>query len=250
MNPRRTITFVLTMALAAPLFAQRMGEAVQVTVVEVPVTVVDRDGKAVPGLTAESFELYDEGKRVPIEYFDVLDLTSTAKTADAPAEALPPAATRHFLLLFDLANSSPGTIGRAREAATAFVTRDLGPRDLAAIATFTAEAGARMVTNFTRDKRLLSNAIETLGHPNYFRVADPLMISANVGAHSQTESGPGAAIDAEAIFAELTADQQRLAQTAHAGEMRNRLRIQFWQGRARARSSARAETDHPAVGRL
>ena len=227
MNPRRTITLLLTLALAAPLSAQRMNEAVQVTVVEVPVTVVDREGKAVTGLTAENFELYDEGKRVPIEYFDVLDLTTTAKTADAPAEALPPAATRHFLLLFDLANSSPGTIGRSREAATQFVTRDLGPRDLAAVATFTAEAGARMVTNFTRDRRLLTNAIETLGHPKYFRVADPLMISANVGAHTQTESGPGAAVDAEAIFAELTQDQQRLAKSAHDGEMRNRLRIQF-----------------------
>src|SRR5688572_5969271 len=111
MTIRRTIILLLTMALAAPLFAQRMSEAVQVTVVEVPVTVVDREGKAVTGLTAENFELYDEGKRVPIDYFEVLDLTMSAKIADAPAEALPPAATRHFLLLFDLANSSPGTIG-------------------------------------------------------------------------------------------------------------------------------------------
>ena len=227
MKTRPTIVTLLAVALSAPLFAQRMGEAVQVTVVEVPVTVVDRDGKAVTGLIAENFELYDEGRRVPIDYFEVLDLSPAAKNADAPTEALPPAATRHFLLLFDLANSSPGTIGRSREAATAFVAGGLGPHDLAAVATFTAEAGARMITNFTRDRRLLTNAIETLGHPKWFRVADPLMISANVADRSESDSGPGAAADVDAIVAELTQDQQRLAKTAQDGEMRNRLRIQF-----------------------
>ncbi len=227
MNTRRMLSILLTIAVAAPVLAQRVGEAVQVTVVEVPVTVADREGKSVAGLTAENFELYDEGKRVPIEYFDVLDLSSTSTVnVDVPAEALPPAATRHFLLMFDIANSSPGTIGRAREAARTFVTRDLGPRDLAAVATFTVEAGARMVTNFTRDRRLLTSAIETLGHPKFFKVADPLMISANTSGGG-SDGGPGAGIDADAIFAELTQDQQRLAKSAHDNEMRNRLRIQF-----------------------
>ena len=52
-----------------------VGQLLPARVVEVPVTVVDREGKAVTGLTAENFELYDEGKRVPIDYFEVLDLT-------------------------------------------------------------------------------------------------------------------------------------------------------------------------------
>ena len=227
MNTRRTIIMLLTVALGAPLVAQRMGEAVQVTVVEVPVTVVDRDGKAVTGLTAENFELYDEGKRVPIDYFEVLDLSPAARNADAPAEALPPAATRHFLLLFDLANSSPGTIGRAAEAATDFVTKELGPHDLAAVSTFTAEAGARMITNFTRDRRLLTNAIETLGHPKYFKVADPLMISATRIAEGTGTSADERRSNVDSVFAELTADQQRMAKTTQDNEMRNRLRIQF-----------------------
>src|SRR5688500_9000178 len=227
MNTRRAVIIILTIGLAVPLFAQRVSEAVQVTLVEVPVTVVDREGKAVTGLTAESFELYDEGKRVPIDYFEVLDLTTAAKTADAPSEALPPAATRHFLLLFDLANSSPGTIGRAAEAATEFVTKELGPRDLGAVATFTAEAGARMITNFTRDRMLLTNAIDTLGHPRYFKVADPLMISA-----TRTAEGTGVPADdrranIDSVYAELTAEQQRMAKTTQDNEMRNRLRIQF-----------------------
>src|SRR5688500_20172578 len=118
MNTRRAVIIILTIGLAVPLFAQRVSEAVQVTLVEVPVTVVDREGKAVTGLTAESFELYDEGKRVPIDYFEVLDLTTAAKTADDPSEALTPAATSHFLLLFDIAHYSPGKIGRAADAAT------------------------------------------------------------------------------------------------------------------------------------
>lgn len=227
MKTRRMISMFLTIAVTGAIYAQRVGESMQVTIVEVPVTVVDRDGKAVAGLTAESFEVYDDGKRVPIDYFEVLDLSSTSTTTGtAPAEALPPAATRHFLLMFDIANSTPGTIGRASDAAKAFVTTELGPRDLAAVATFTTEAGARMITNFTRDRILLTNAIETLGHPKYFKVADPLMISATRSS-DDSGGGLGGRAVADAIFAELVADQQRLAKTTHDNEMRSRLRIQF-----------------------
>ena len=224
----RTIAVtLLTLAVTLGAAGQRIDESVQVTIVEVPVTVVDRDGKAVSGLTAASFELYDEGKRVPIDYFEVLDLS--AKAAAAPDEAVPPAATRHFLLLFDLANSSPGTIERAGEAAKEFVNRQLGPRDLAAVSTFTAEAGARMVTNFTRDRVLLTNAIETLGNPSYFKVADPLMISAvrvegpQAGGMVDASSRAGG----EGVAQDLAREQERMARRSHDSEMRNRLRIQF-----------------------
>ncbi len=229
MKLKVTISVLLMFALALPVFTQRVDEAMQVTVIEVPVTVIDRDGNAVAGLTADNFELYDDGKRVPIDYFEVLDLRKTAKDAAAPPEALPPAASRNFLLLFDLANSSPGTIQRASGAAKEFVATQLGPRDLAAVATFTAEAGARMVTNFTRDKVLLTNAVETLGHPKYFRAADPLMITAMTPAPGvQPDSSVAGGKEAiEAAIAEMIEDLNRSTKKANDSEARNRLRIQF-----------------------
>lgn len=215
---------VLALALAAAVAAQTVSEMMQVTIVEVPVTVVDRDGNAVRGLTAANFELTDDGKRVPIEYFEVLDLPALAAEQKRDETPLPPAATRHFLIMFDLANSSPGTIVRSGEAAKQFVEEQLGERDLAAVSVFTAEAGARMITNFTRNRALLVNAIETLGHPKYFKVADPLMISAQ--PPSERAMGEGKS-GIEAAFNEIVRDSNASEQNVRDTEMQKRLRIQM-----------------------
>jgi VWFA-related protein len=231
---RKLLAVVSLFVTAAAVYAQqpRAAETVQVTVVEVPVTVSDRGGNAIRGLTKENFEVTDDGKKVPIEYFEVLDLpTLTAEAEASQSTPLPPAATRHFLLLFDLANSSPGTIGRAAGAAKQFIESQLGDRDLAAVATFSTEKGARMITNFTRNRTLLVNAIETLGNPAYFKVADPLMISALRAGNDITapggESGSGAAGAAEKAAEEMAKESAVQAGKIRDNELRDRLRIQL-----------------------
>ena len=153
----------------------KYGESVSVTIVEVPVTVVDRAGKPVRGLTTDQFEVTVDGKKVAISAFDVVDL---ATIADEPSSTpLPSVAYRNFLLLFDLSQSTPGTIGRAQAAAKELVTEGLTRRDVAAVATYSVENGLNVVTSFTSDKALLLAAIETLGVPEYFKAADPLRIA-------------------------------------------------------------------------
>lgn len=217
--------FLLVVAVAS---AQRFGESVQVTIVEVPVTVVDRGGTAVRGLTKDDFEVYDDGKRVPIEYFEIVDLKAYSAEVTQSMAPAPPIATRNFLLLFDVANSQPGTIKRASDAAKEFVDQQLGERDLAAVAVFTAESGAKMITSFTSNRTLLLNAIETLGNPKFFRVADPLMLSAVVQTAGDGQ-GPGAdgRASMDSAVAEAAADMKRMAQSAQDSEMQNRLRIQL-----------------------
>jgi VWFA-related protein len=170
-------TLLIAVLAATPLFGQRIAESVQVTVIEVPVTVSDRAGNAVRGLTAENFEVYVDNRRVPLDYFETLDLTTLASAPkEGEPRALPAAAYRNFLLMFDVANSDPGTTARAQDAAKQFVETELQPRDLVAVATYTAEQGARMVTSFTRDRDLLREAIRTLGDAKYFRPMDPLLL--------------------------------------------------------------------------
>lgn len=222
------------MAFATIAGAQRISETVQVTVIEVPVTVVDRDGNAVSGLTKENFEVTDDGKRVPIEYFEVLDMKKITAEAEQRNTPLPPAAHRNFLLLFDLANSSVGTIGRASSAAADFVNNQLGESDLAAVAVFTTEGGAKMVTSFTSDRGVLRTAIETLGHPKYFKVADPLMISVAQNMPGGVEGGEkaggkGDAPSVEAIVASEFEQQNSLSKRVNDDEMRTRLRLQLTQ---------------------
>lgn len=168
---RSILAALLLLSLTA--HAQRFGEAVEVTIVEVPVTVVDRSGNPVMGLTRENFEVYDDGKRAPIEYFEVIDL---ATVTAAPGRPIPPVAYRNFLLLFDLANSKPGTIARAQTAARSFLDGNLTNRDLVGVATYSPSNGMRMMTAFSADRALVKSAIDALAASVEFRVADPLLL--------------------------------------------------------------------------
>src|SRR5436305_513222 len=117
-------TAAVLLFAAATLSAQSGGQApvretVTVSVVEVPVTVVDRDGNAIRGLTAANFRVLDEGKERAVTSFDSVDFASLdSLTATSP---LNPAARRNFMLLFDLTFSSPNSITRAQQAARDFV---------------------------------------------------------------------------------------------------------------------------------
>src|SRR5947209_5594926 len=98
---------------------QTFSGATEVVVVEVPVQVV-KDGEPVRGLTAKDFEVYDGRKKVPVTGFEVLDLTAAAAPG-APAAPVPVSARRHFLILFDLSNSEPKAIVKARQAAQSVI---------------------------------------------------------------------------------------------------------------------------------
>src|SRR6266850_4153896 len=69
-----------------------------VTVVTLPVFVTDKDGKAVAGLTADDFEVQDDGNRVKIVGLQEIDAAQPLPAGLTPGSAL--AARRQFLLLF------------------------------------------------------------------------------------------------------------------------------------------------------
>ena len=93
-------------------------EAVSVNLVEVPVTVVGRDGNPVRGLTAANFAIIDDGVKRPITNFEVADMSREVVNAQSTT-APPPVVRRNFLLLFDLSYSTPPIISRSRGAAPA-----------------------------------------------------------------------------------------------------------------------------------
>lgn len=219
----------LAAAMSAVAVAQQYTETVQVTVVEIPVTVVDRSGAPVNGLTKDDFEVTDDGKKVRIVGFETIDMSKL--TVEDNATPLPPAAYRNFLLLFDLASSSPGTIGRAQSAARDFVKSQIGRRDLAAVATFSVEHGLQIVTSFTTDKALLDHAITTLGAPAYFKVADPLRIAPPattmaVGTQPARQTGQSSEPTVDIVMENLTKWNEMSARV-NDQELRGRLRKQF-----------------------
>lgn len=183
---RRLLSLLL---LTLPIAAQ-VRESVTVTVVEVPVTVVDRNGQPVRGLTRDQFQLFVDGKKTDITGFEMLDMATLdeprEQAPDVAQAPIPKAAFRNFLLLFDLSGSSPGSTGRAQAAAVEFVTKQMKRRDLCAVATFDVDKGTQLLTSFTSDRELLQHAIANLVRPDVIIVADALRLAvpARVDAHT------------------------------------------------------------------
>ena len=164
---------ILPVALLAALSAgAQLKETVNVTVVEVPVTVVDRDGNPVRGLTAANFELLDGGVKRSLSSFDTIDFAATESMKKV--SPLNPAARRNFMLLFDLSFSSPTALTKAQQAARDFITNMVQTRDLVAIGTVDVDHGFRLLTAFTTDRNLLLAAIRD---PQSFQGNDPLQIA-------------------------------------------------------------------------
>ncbi len=168
---------VLTLCLAAllpavPTRGRSFPTITDVVAVEVPVQVL-RGNEPVRGLTADDFEIYEGRQKMPVTGFEVLDLAAPATGAKHPV--LPPAARRHFLLLFDLSFSQPKAVLAARQAAVDLVD-GLHPTDLVGVAVYAGSRGAQLVLRFTADRRQVRAAIESLGAPELDRAKDPLQL--------------------------------------------------------------------------
>jgi len=165
-----------TAAAAADKSQPVVRENAEVTLVEVPVNVLGRDGKPVGGLAASDFEVEDDGVRQSITSVDVIDL---AKKSNVPPAELPAAGRRHFLLLFDLSFSTATEIARARDAAIRFLETGMAPEDLAAVATTSIGQGAKLLITFTGDRPQLRAAVRRLSLPHTEeRNVDPLSFAA------------------------------------------------------------------------
>ena len=140
-------------------------EEARVVVVEVPVNVVDRTGHPVENLKAEDFEITDDGKPQTITGFEVLDQRRATPAPQAGENPINPAASRRWLLLFDLTFSSPRGIVAARRSARDFIVNRMSDLDTAAVVTYAVETGVRLVIPFSGDRAQIASAIDTLGLP-------------------------------------------------------------------------------------
>jgi VWFA-related protein len=109
------------------------GEAVRVFV-----TVTDRDGKLVPGLTQDAFEIRDEGKPQPITLFD-----------NSPQPI-------RLIVMLDVSTSMQGNLPLLRTGTEQLFAR-LRPDDVARVGTFGREVV--ISPTFTRDPAELRNAL-------------------------------------------------------------------------------------------
>ncbi|MGH9365603.1 MAG: VWA domain-containing protein [Thermoanaerobaculia bacterium] len=172
-----------------------MRETAEVTLVEVPVRVVDRHGKPIRGLTEKDFAVYDDGRKQTIVGFDAIDL---AEKAPRVGEPVPPAARRRFLILFDFSFARPKAVLAARRAAKEFVLSGMGDRDLGAVATYSVEKGVQLLVTFSSDRVQLARAIDTLGLEVPRELGDPLAFAFDTSHLTAVETREGGRAEAQA----------------------------------------------------
>jgi VWFA-related protein len=162
---------------------------VDVRLVAVPVFVTDKDGRGVPGLTEQDFEVEDGGRSVTIAGFLAVD--AGAPSAPAAASVSPrliAASRRQFLLLFDLAFSSPAGTLKARKAALDLLETWPQPGDLVSAAKF-GPGGVEVLVGFTPDRAQVARAVATMGSAEGARLRDPLGLAYDLGFTPKDPSG-------------------------------------------------------------
>ncbi len=169
------VAFLLGLAVAAwTVEAQEDQEPkryrfeTEVQIIPVPVFVTEEDGTPVEGLSIDDFVVKEEGDIRPIVIFEEVSFQRLNTFRDRMSP-LQPSLRRNFLLFFDLSFSSPQGILRARKAALDFVTHQVEPTDLVAVATYSNFSGIKILCSFTDDHRQAERVVETLG---LFRATD------------------------------------------------------------------------------
>ena len=153
--------------------ADDQDEVVKITTNLVQVdAVVTKDGKVVTNLTADDFEIYEDGKKQDITSFAFISNVSgatpqpVAATKEKPGYIPPPrpinANERHRTIAFvvDDLGTSAESMNQVRRQLRKFVNEQLQPNDLVAILRTGGELGA--LQQFTNDKRILSRAVDQL----------------------------------------------------------------------------------------
>jgi VWFA-related protein len=142
--------------------------------IQIDVTVMDKNGKPVTDLTPDDFELYENGDLQKISNFSLVTKNIGGATIDsakqqqpvadsaaAPARKLQPGDVRRTIaIVVDDLNLSFASVYYTRQALKKFVDQQMLPSDLVAIVRTGGSVGA--LQQFTSDKSLLYAAIEKI----------------------------------------------------------------------------------------
>src|SRR6185369_1934619 len=146
-------------------------EVVKITTNLVQVdAVVTKDGKAVTNLTADDFEIYQDGKKQTITsfaYVSNVPATATATVVREKGRDVAPVAKvkpndphRTVAFVVDDLGLSAESMGQVRRQLRKFMAEDLQPNDLVAVIRTGGWVGA--LQQFTNDRRILNHAVDQL----------------------------------------------------------------------------------------
>jgi VWFA-related protein len=131
---------------------------VNTTLVSIPVSVMDRDGKYIPNLRKEDFRLWEEGVEQKVAYFASVEKPFTVA------------------LMLDTSGSTKERLYEIQEAAIAFIDQ-LRPDDRVMVVSFDEDID--VLAQPTNDRNLLRNAIKRTAHGDGTRLYDAVDLVIN-----------------------------------------------------------------------
>lgn len=168
-------------ALVAVVLAQPQGQPTfrsSVHLIVQPVTVKDRGGKPIRGLTPADFTVTEDGLPQEITFVEYEELEAPAATATVRSNDIPsteasrplvpvPGDPRYrgrrlIVLYFDLYRATMSDQARALAGAAAYVDHSQAAADLLAIMVFDGR-GVRVRQDFTDDREALHRTLATIG---------------------------------------------------------------------------------------
>lgn len=193
-------------------------EVVQVNVVNVEVYVTDKDGHPVTGLTADDFEIYEDGKPQEItNFFAVADGRPVSGMPEAETNPnqptrpgidlplLPPEQRLHMIVYVDNFNLRPASRNRTLRRVSAFLRSRVQPGDRVMVVSHDRSLHLRQ--EFTSDMNLVSDALDELQELSGIRVdrdADRMRAFREIeDARDEFEAIQEARAYADSAFAEM-----------------------------------------------
>ena len=204
----KSCALILVLGLLVPVFSQKPETPrfrVGVDAVRIDAVVTDRDGRIVRDLEAGDFDVRQDGKPEKVTFVQFVPVdTGPAKTTRPEGRnpirdpsvptVVPRALTREiiqrsFAIVVDDLGLSFESFQTTQRALHAFVDRDLGPADLAAIVRTGGSSGA--LQSFTTDRRVLHAAIDAVRWNGASRNAVEALEPVNQLARSLGDIGRG-----------------------------------------------------------
>lgn len=148
---KRFLFASLLLSFAASVFAQY---EVSVTTIPVWIKVQDKAGNPVKGLTAQDFEVFEDGKRIQTDCFEEITLqaeeTQPVVTA-ADGAASPPVEIHRFIIYLDLYNTTPREYAAVKPALQNFLDHLAGKNAQVMLVVFMPDRRLGVVSRFTSD---------------------------------------------------------------------------------------------------
>ena len=195
------LSLIVALGVGVSASTQQPTFKVSVNVVDVDVTVTDAQGNFVTGLTADDFQLFEDGKPQQVQTFSYIELP-VVKPQRFQFLGRPVAADvrsnrditsgRVYIFVLDDLNVAPLRTAVVRKSAREFIERHFGPHDLAAVVVTSGRKDAGQ--EFTNDAALLLRAVDSfigqrLQSAEVQRIEDYFQAQQLSGLDTKTQTG-------------------------------------------------------------